>query len=297
MPAHQPLAPAPAAVGAPAAGSPASFGHQGELGGAAQALDAAFLTRSPLLAAYLPAGYPDPVTSLDLLHQLAASADILEVGWPYTDPMMDGPVIQEAGAQALAAGFTVRHLMETVRSLAPVTHVLVMGYYQPLYRYGLRRTAEELAEAGAAGVILPDLNIDEAAPWLAEACRVGLHTVFVIAPTASDERLRRIAAAGGGMLYAPATAGVTGTTGALSDSLPPFVRRLRTLTSLPVGAGIGVSRPEQAAHIAQFADAAIVGSAFIRAVRDAPGRAGFAAAAQLAGELRQALRVPAVTAA
>ncbi|MEW2493801.1 tryptophan synthase subunit alpha [Streptomyces nodosus] len=120
-------------------------------------------------------------------------AETLRQVGKYTDPMMDGPVIQEAGAQALAAGFTVRHLMETVRSLAPVTHVLVMGYYQPLYRYGLRRTAEELAEAGAAGVILPDLNIDEAGPWLAEACRVGLHTVFVIAPTASDERLRRIA--------------------------------------------------------------------------------------------------------
>ncbi|MFF5019008.1 tryptophan synthase subunit alpha [Streptomyces sp. NPDC001165] len=295
MPAHQPLA--PVTVGAPPTDGLAPLGHRGELGGAAHALDAAFRARSPLLAAYLPAGYPDLATSLDLLHQLAASADVLEVGWPFTDPVMDGPVVQEAGAQALAAGFTVRHLMQTVRSLAPVTHVLVMGYYQPLYRYGLRRTAEELAAAGAAGVILPDLNIDEAAPWLAEARRVGLHTVFVIAPTASDERLRRIAAAGGGMLYAPATAGVTGTTGTLSASLPSFVRRLRTLTSLPVGAGIGVSRPEQAAHIGQFADAAIVGSAFIRAVRDAPGRAGIAAAAQLAGELRQALHVPAVTAA
>lgn len=162
MPAHQPLASAP--VGVLAAGGPAPPGHRGELGGAAHALDAAFRTCSPLLAAYLPAGYPDPATSLDLLHQLAASADILEVGWPYTDPMMDGPVIQQAGAQALAAGFTVRHLMQTVRSLAPVTHVLVMGYYQPVYRYGLRRTADELAAAGAAGVILPDLNIDEAAP-------------------------------------------------------------------------------------------------------------------------------------
>jgi tryptophan synthase alpha chain len=272
-------------------------GHRGEPGGAASALDEAFRTRSPLLAAYLPAGYPDRATSLDLLHQLAASADILEVGWPYTDPMMDGPVIQQAGAQALAAGFTVRHLMQTVRSLAPVAHVLVMGYYQPLYRYGLRRTAEELAEAGAAGVILPDLNIDESAPWLAEAHRAGLHTIFVVAPTANDERLRRIAAAGGGMLYAPATAGVTGTTGTLSPSLPSFVRRLRAVTGMPVGAGIGVSRPEQAAHIGQFADAAIVGSAFVRAVRDVPGRAGIAAAAQLAVELRQALRAPAMTAA
>ncbi|HWU11001.1 MAG TPA: tryptophan synthase subunit alpha [Streptomyces sp.] len=266
-------------------------------GRAALALDAAFRARGPLLGAYLPAGYPDRATSLDLLHQLALASDVVEVGWPYTDPMMDGPVIQEAGAQALAAGFTVRHLMETVRSLAPITHVLVMGYYQPLYRYGLRRAAEELAAAGAAGVILPDLNIDEAAPWLAEARRVGLHTVFVVAPTASDERLRRIAAAAGGMLYAPATSGVTGTTGSLSASLPSFVHRLRTLTSLPVGAGIGVSRPEQAARLRQFADAAIVGSAFIRAVRDNPGRAGIAAAAQLAGELRQALRLPAVAAA
>ncbi|MFJ2627688.1 tryptophan synthase subunit alpha [Streptomyces sp. NPDC087532] len=266
-----------------------------ERGRAAAALDEAFCTSRPLLAAYLPAGYPTPAASLDLLHQLASQADILEVGWPYSDPLMDGPVIQQAAAQALAAGFTIRHLLRTVRSLAGHAHVLVMGYYQPLHRYGLRRAAESLAEAGAAGVILPDLNIDEAAAWLTEAKRAGLHTVFVVAPTAADNRLRRIGAAGGGMLYAPATTGVTGSTAALHTGLRPFVHRLRTLTPLPVGVGIGVTRPEQAAEIGQFANAAIVGSALIRAVRSAPGGRGITAALSLADELRHALlsRVPA----
>ncbi|MGW6708842.1 tryptophan synthase subunit alpha [Streptomyces sp. NPDC054956] len=259
-------------------------------GVSAAALDAAFRTGRPLLAAYLPAGYPDPAASRELLCRMADAVDVLEVGWPFTDPMMDGPTVARASAQALAAGFRVRHLLEAVAELAPRTHVLVMGYYQLFHRYGLRRAAEELAAAGAAGVIMPDLPLDESGPWLAQARRAGLHTVFVVAPTAGDERLARIGRLGGGMLYAPATQGITGTEGPLSSGLPAFVDRLRALTPLPVGVGIGVSRAEQAAEIGRYADAAIVGSALIRAVHRAPGRRGISSAVALASELRDALR-------
>lgn len=262
------------------------------------ALAAARARSRAALAAYLPAGYPTLGQSLDALRLLAASADVIEVGLPFSDPLLDGPTIQRANAQALKAGFRIEDLFTTVRELAVSSSaaLLAMTYWQPVYRYGPERFAHCLAAAGGAGVIVPDLPVEEAAPWLHAARLTGLDTVFVVAPNATDQRLSRVCAAGSGMIYAPATAGVTGTQGPLQPELRTFVDRLRTLTPLPIGVGIGISTPEQAAQVGAFADAVIVGSAFIRAL-DAPGSAGIAQAGLLAQHLAAALEHPLTSAA
>ncbi|WP_051853233.1 tryptophan synthase subunit alpha [Streptomyces sp. NRRL S-146] len=251
------------------------------------------------LAAYLPVGFPTFSQSMDALHAVAAHADVLELGVPFSDPMMDGPIIQQATAQSLAGGFRMRHLFEAARQLSATSAaaLLVMTYWQPVARYGPRRFADELALAGAAGVILPDLPVEEAGEWLAAARARGLHTVFVVAPNSSDARLARVCAAGSGMVYAPAVAGVTGAQGPLASGLPAFVDRLRAVTAVPVGVGIGVSTPDQAAIVSTFADAVIVGSALIRRLQTAPGPAGARAAASLARDLADGVRRPLSSAA
>ncbi|MGW6145599.1 tryptophan synthase subunit alpha [Streptomyces sp. NPDC055140] len=246
------------------------------------------------LATYLPAGYPTQDQSLRILHRLAEVTDVIELGWPYSEPTLDGPVIARAAAQSLTAGFRVRHLLESIRSLATSpASVLVMAYFPPLYKYGLDRAARDLAHAGAAGVILPDLPIEEADAWLTAAQHFGLHTVFVVAPSTTDARLSRICAAAGGMLYAPAVAGVTGSTGPLHDALPTFVQRLRAATDLPIGVGIGISTPAQAQEVSRISDVTIVGSALIRSIDAAEGPWQQAeAAVDLARSLAAGLRRP-----
>lgn len=200
---------------------------------------------------------------------------------------MDGPVIQAATAQSLAEGFRIKHLFFAARELAAASaaDLLVMTYWQPVSRYHPERFAEELADAGGAGVILPDLPIEEADRWLAASRSTGLHTVFVVAPNAADSRLSRVCAAGSGMVYAPAVAGVTGSTSPLHPGLPHFVKRLRSLTALPIGVGIGVSNAEDAHVVSRYSDAVIVGSALLRRLQETPGPREIEAAAQLAAEL------------
>ncbi|MFI6277979.1 tryptophan synthase subunit alpha [Streptomyces sp. NPDC050988] len=269
----------------PAAGAPARFD---------QVLARTRADNRAALATYLPAGYPNQAQSLRILHSLAEVTDVIELGWPYTEPMLDGPVIQQAGAQSLAAGFRVQHLLESIRSLATSpASVLVMAYFPPLYKYGLDRAAHDLAQAGAAGVILPDLPIEEADGWLTAAQQAGMHTIFVVAPSTSDARLTRICSAAGGMLYAPAVAGVTGSTGPLHNALPAFVQRLRAATDLPIGVGIGISNPAQAQEASRIADVTIVGSALLRAIDAAQGpRQQPEAAADFARALTAGLRRP-----
>ncbi|MFJ6214935.1 tryptophan synthase subunit alpha [Streptomyces sp. NPDC092296] len=264
---------------------------------AATELDRAFRTARAegraLLAAYLPAGYPTLDTSLDALYALGRHADILEIGIPFSDPVMDGPTIQAAGVQALRAGFRTGHLFGIVRELAASSpaQLVAMTYWQPVDRYGPQRFAADLADAGAAGVILPDLPVDEAGPWLEAARDHGLHTILVAAPNASDARLAQVCAASSGMVYAPAVGGVTGHCGPLNPRLPAFINRLREAAPLlPIGVGIGVSTADHAAQLSRIADAAIVGSELIRRLRDAPGAAGIAAAAELAAELAAGVR-------
>ncbi|MFC9816509.1 tryptophan synthase subunit alpha [Streptomyces virginiae] len=244
------------------------------------------------LAAYLPVGFPTFSQSVEALHAISAHADILELGVPFSDPMLDGPIIQHATAQSLAGGFRMRHLFEAIRQLsaASTAALLVMTYWQPVARYHPDRFADYLALAGAAGVILPDLLVEEAAGWLAAARARGLHTVFVVTPSSSDARLARVCAASSGMVYAPAVAGVTGAQGPLATGLPAFVDRLRTVTTVPVGVGIGVSTREQAALVSAYADAVIVGSALIQRIQTARGPSGVKAAVSLAQELADGVR-------
>ncbi len=245
----------------------------------------------PAFVAYSVAGYPDRRGAVAVFRVLAERADVLEIGLPYSDPLLDGPVIQHASAQALAAGFRTDDLLATVGELrdAPAAR-MVMSYWNPVLAYGPKRFADRLAAAGGSGVILPDLPIEEAEMWLSAAQSAGLSTVFVVAPTSSDTRLARICAAADGFVYAPGSAGVTGLRGGLSGGLPAFVGRLRSITALPIAVGIGVSDPAQAAVAGSLADGVIVGSAFLRLLGKQSGTAGVQAVSGLAAEFDAALR-------
>lgn len=245
------------------------------------------------LVGYLPAGYPTVPGAITALRAMVDSGvDIVEVGLPYSDPLMDGPVIQRAVDAALVSGVTTVDVLRTVEDMAAAgVPTLVMSYWNPLLRYGPERFARDLAAAGGAGVITPDLIPDEADDWLPAARSVKLDTVFLVAPSSTDERLALTAAACRGFVYAASTMGVTGTRDQVSDAAETLVSRVRAVTDLPVGVGLGVSSGEQAAELARFADGVIVGSAFVRRLLDAPDAAvGVTGVATLAAELAAGVR-------
>lgn len=262
---------------------------------AASRLDRAFAAghqeRRALLAAYFPVGYPDFNQSLDTLHALAGHAGILELGVPCAAPVMDGPVIRAATEQSLTAGFRLRDVFLAARllSAASPVNLLIMTYWGPVAAYGPQRFADEARDAGAAGVIVPDLPSEEASAWLVAAGSAGIHPILLPQYGADDAELARIGRSGGGMVYTPGLPGPTGSTDPLADDMETLVRRARDLTALPVGVGIGISDPERARTVSEYADAVIVGSALIRALQKAPGGAGTRAAACLAAELSSSL--------
>lgn len=228
------------------------------------------------LVGYLPAGYPSVDGATDaMLAMVDAGADLVEVGLPYSDPLMDGPVIQQAVDAALRAGTTTADVLRTVETLAGrgVTAV-VMSYWNPVERYGAGAFARDLAAAGGAGVITPDLIPDEAADWLVAARAAALGTVFLVAPSSTDERLALTAQACRGFVYAASTMGVTGARASVGGAAERLVGRTRAATHLPIGVGLGVSTGEQAAEVAGFADGVIVGSALVRELLTADTRAG-----------------------
>ncbi len=220
------------------------------------------------LVAYLPAGYPDQSASEQALGDLArAGADIVEVGVPYSDPLMDGPVIQDAADAALAAGFRFAHLLRCVEAVAEAGSVpVVMSYWNPVLRYGPDRFARDLASAGGAGLITPDLIPDEAGAWIAAAAEHGVDPIFLIAPSSTDERLSMTMNACRGFVYAASTMGVTGARAAVGGGAEALVSRARCVSDLPVCVGLGVSNADQAAEVAAFADGVIVGSALVSAL-------------------------------
>ncbi|MFB6819317.1 tryptophan synthase subunit alpha [Streptomyces sp. NPDC056347] len=246
------------------------------------------------LVAYLPAGFPTVDGGIAAVKAaVEGGADVIEVGLPHSDPVLDGPVIQTADDIALRGGVKIADVLRTVREAHRATGVpiLVMTYWNPIDRYGVERFTAELAEAGGAGCILPDLPVQESALWREHAGKHGLATVFVVAPSSRDERLATITAAGSGFVYAASLMGVTGTRESVGDQAQDLVRRTRATTDLPVCVGLGVSNARQAAEVAGFADGVIVGSAFVKAMLDAPDEAaGLAAVRSLAGDLAEGVR-------
>ncbi|MFJ4919201.1 tryptophan synthase subunit alpha [Streptomyces sp. NPDC088725] len=246
------------------------------------------------LIAYLPAGFPTVDGGIAAVKAaFDGGADVVEVGLPHSDPVLDGPVIQTADDIALKGGVKIADVMRTVREAYEATGkpVLVMTYWNPIDRYGIERFTAELAEAGGAGCILPDLPVQESAVWREHAGKHGLATVFVVAPSSKDARLATITAAGSGFVYAASLMGVTGTRQSVGLQAQDLVNRTRATTELPVCVGLGVSNAEQAAEVAGFADGVIVGSAFVQRLLDAPDEAaGLDAVRALAGELAAGVR-------
>jgi tryptophan synthase alpha chain len=246
---------------------------------------------------YVPAGFPSVGGGIEAALAMARSgADILEIGLPYSDPLIDGPVIQEAVHRALTGGVRVPDVLRTVDAVAGAgVPALVMTYWNPVDRYGVQAFAADLAAAGGAGLITPDLTPDEADPWLAAAAAHDLDAVFLAAVSSTQERIARIAAASRGFVYAASLMGVTGERDAVSGDAEELVGRIRKHTALPVAVGLGVRDGAQAAQVARFADGVIVGTAFVRRLLEAGRPAdGIAAVAGLAAELAAAVRAPVV---
>ena len=246
------------------------------------------------LVGYLPAGFPDVEGSVAAMRTMVeAGCDLIEVGLPYSDPVMDGPTIQAAAQQALEQGVRTADVMRTVEAVAATgVKTVVMTYWNPVERYGVDRFAADLASAGGSGLITPDLVPDEAQEWVAAADAHDLDKIFLVAPSSTDARLAMTVQSCRGFVYATAVMGVTGARTSTSDLAGPLVKRTRELTDLPVGVGLGVSNGDQAAEVAGFADGVIVGSAFVRRLLDAgTDRAqGLASLAELTEDLAQGVR-------
>ena len=250
------------------------------------------------LITYMTAGLPtvnDGIAAIQAM--LNSGADIVEVGLPHSDPLLDGPVIQAADDIALRGGVRIADVIRTVREAYQATGkpILVMSYWNPIDRYGAERFSRELADAGGAGCILPDLPVQESASWRDSAARHGLATVFMAAPSTTDERLRELTAAGSGFIYASSLMGVTGIRESVNTAASALVQRIRATTQLPVCVGVGISNAAQATQVAGFADGVIVASVLVKAILGAPdAAAGAATAAELTTELSRATRRPAI---
>jgi tryptophan synthase alpha chain len=245
------------------------------------------------LIGYLPSGFPTQAQGIALAAAMvAAGVDVVEVGLPYSDPLMDGPTIQAAVQQALAAGSTLAGVLATVEAVAATgAPTLVMSYWNPIERIGVESFAGRLRDAGGVGVITPDLTPEEAGDWVAATGAADLDRVFLVAPSSSDERIAAVAGITSGFVYAASLMGVTGARASVGSGARELVARVRAVTDLPVAVGLGVSTGEQAAEVASYADGVIVGSAFIARILAAPDHAAaLAAVRELAAELAAGVR-------
>lgn len=259
----------------------------------AATLDRARADGRAALVGYLPVGFPDVDASIEAARAMVdAGVDVVELGVPYSDPVMDGPLIQRAVERALAGGVRVRDTLRAVEGVAATgAPVLVMTYWNPVVRYGVDAWARDLAAAGGAGMITPDLIPDEAGAWLAASDAHGLDRVFLVAPSSTAERLAMTARAARGFVYAASTMGVTGTRASVGADAERLVADTRRAGAERVCVGLGVSTPEQAAEVGRYADGVIVGSAFVRPLVEAEsaeeGRRGLA---RVVGDLAAGVR-------
>ena len=245
----------------------------------------------PALVLFVTVGHPYQGAALDVVPRLvAAGADVIELGIPFSDPIGEGPVIQESSFVALQNGTTPQDCLDTAKSLRPLvgdTPLVLMGYYNSLLSYGLTQFAAACAEASVDGLIVVDLPSSEAGPLVAELSRFGIHLIPLLAPTSTDESIVESVAVGGGFVYCISVTGVTGARTEVSDAGLDLVTRVRQRTGLPVAVGFGISTREHVLNVGERADAAVVGSALVRALGDGPpeGAAdrGSAVVAGLAG--------------
>jgi tryptophan synthase alpha chain len=250
-----------------------------------------------VLVGCMPAGFPTVDASIASMRAMAeAGCDVIEVELPYSDPVMDGPVIQRASDIALAGGVRTRDTLRIIEAVAGAgVPVVLMTYWNPIEKYGVRAFARDLAAAGATGMITPDLIPDEAADWIAASDEARIDRTFLVSPSSTDERIAMTVSHCRGFVYATALMGVTGARTAVSRQAPDLVARVRAVDpQMPVGVGLGVGNGTQAAEVAAFADGVIVGSALIRCVLDAPDPAtGQQRLRALSAELAEGVRAPA----
>lgn len=247
-----------------------------------------------VLIGCMPAGFPtvdQSIESMIAMHE--AGCDVIEVELPYSDPVMDGPVIQKASDIALAAGVRTKDTLKIIEAVASAgATVVLMTYWNPIEKYGVDAFARDLAAAGATGLITPDLIPDEGAEWIAASDKHHIDRTFLVAPSSTDERIAMTVRNCRGFVYATALMGVTGARTSVSSQAPELVARIRAADpDLPVGVGLGVGNGDQAAEVAAFADGVIVGSALIRSVLEAPDRAtGLTRLRSLSAELAEGVR-------
>lgn len=245
------------------------------------------------LIAYIPAGFPTIKDCHRVIEAfIEGGVDAIEIGFPYSDPVMDGPTIQAAAVTALDNGTGAEDVLDAleVATQAGIPSV-VMTYWNPIEKYGVERFAHAISSHGGSGVIHPDITIEESTQWLAAAADAAINPIYVVAPSTSDDRLAKVTSKAGGFIYAASIMGVTGARTSVLTAAEDLVSRVRKVSNLPVAVGLGVSTREQAKDLARYADGVIVGSAFVKAILDAPTLdQGLAAVTALARELSQGVR-------
>ena len=245
------------------------------------------------LIAYIPAGFPTQSSCLKIIDALAAAGvDAIEIGFPYSDPVMDGPTIQAAATQALENGTGVTEVFAALKHATDQgVAAVVMTYWNPIEKYGVAEFAQAISDNGGSGVITPDLTIEESTEWRSAVAQSEINPIYVVAPSTKDGRLEKVTEQCGGFIYAASLMGVTGARTGISAGAGELVARLRKVTNKPISVGLGVSNRVDAKEVAAFADGVIVGSAFIKAIQEAADEASaIAAVTKLASELALGVR-------
>ena len=244
------------------------------------------------LIAYIPAGFPSQAGCQRVIAAfIAGGVDAIEIGFPYSDPVMDGPTIQAAAVTSLENGTGAAEVFQALATASAQVPAVVMTYWNPIEKYGVNEFSAAIAANGGSGVITPDLTIEESQGWISATNNSAINPIYVVAPSTSDARLAQVTAKCSGFVYVASVMGVTGTRTSVSTGAADLVARVRKVTSLPIAVGLGVSTREQARGVAVYADGVIVGSAFIKALQDAPDEeSGLAAVTELARELAKGVR-------